>query len=164
MQFQVGIVLHDACIYRISLAFGTKSRTVCSFVWCGYGLDLRYTVCSTRVHAPPHNCSTDNRTAPSRTILEKYHPHRTDNRTAPYGSQKNINRTEAHRVISELETPHRSRRLFLECSLHPLSSQYGPGTPVSGYSPFFLFRCLLQFVVLKEQESSHSLFFQRCPI
>ena len=30
MKFQVGllIVLHDACIYRISLVFGRKSRTV----------------------------------------------------------------------------------------------------------------------------------------
>ena len=69
IKFQMGIVLHDTCI----------------FVRCGYGLDLWYTGFQLRCtlnRTVRNNCSTDNRTAPHRTIV-------------------------AHRVIWKVEKVHR---------------------------------------------------------
>ena len=45
MKFHVSIVLHDVCIYRISLTFARKSRTVSllyeyGVAGYGYGLDV----------------------------------------------------------------------------------------------------------------------------
>ena len=57
MKFQVGIVLHDAYVYRISLTFGRKSRTVSLLYGVAtttvypYGTPV-FHVCT--VHAQPH--------------------------------------------------------------------------------------------------------------
>ena len=56
VKFQVGIVLHDACIRSIQDLSDIWKEVAnrCFFVWCGCGLDLRYTGFSTLGHAQPH--------------------------------------------------------------------------------------------------------------
>ena len=103
MRFQVFIVLHDACIYRISFATWKEFPNRKFFVWCGYGLHLQYgkpvfQLRCTLNRTVGNNCPTDNRTAPNRTVR----------------FSKNKNRTKPHRVISKTEKPHHGAVLHRE--------------------------------------------------
>ena len=149
VKFHVGIMLHDPCIYMISLTFAKKSRTV----RFSYGVATVKTHCraviqtqctlnrtvgniySTNSRGAPHSAIHENitRTAPHRTVKETIHtaPHR----TAPWDIEKEKtashctvrfpkikNRTEQHSGTLKIVKPHRGTVVHREKPWNYVSS------------------------------------------